>query len=158
MMICNISTFSYNGGPTWPPLQHGSIGSIKGRCLFDTCEKTNSANFSVRSFHTPITSENPLGPPVWVFCKDASSKYSETDTHIDQNVYSNPYSQAVYTPGGCRLQRAWRMSIATGKRESRPYQFRWSRRTTFPISDVGNCVSHVLTQVPRLTMYNLRHQ
>ena len=52
----------------------------------------------------------------------------------------------------------WLMSIATGPRESRPYRFRRSRRTTFPISDVANCVSDVLTQVPRLTMYNLRHQ
>ena len=52
----------------------------------------------------------------------------------------------------------WPMSIATGPRESRPYRFRRSRRTTFPISDVANCVSDVLTQVPRLTMYNLRHQ
>ena len=38
-MVCKVSTFSYNSGSTGVPIYHGSIDSIKDRCVNRTCPK-----------------------------------------------------------------------------------------------------------------------
>ena len=39
IMVCNVSTFSYNTGTPGGALYLGNIGSPKDRCVSDTCEK-----------------------------------------------------------------------------------------------------------------------
>ena len=39
IMVCNVTTFSYNRGPSGGALYLGNIGSPKDRCVSDTCEE-----------------------------------------------------------------------------------------------------------------------
>ena len=45
MMICKVSTFSYNRPPRGGALYDGNIGSVKDRCVLDTCENLKNVNF-----------------------------------------------------------------------------------------------------------------
>lgn len=43
-MVCKVSTFSYNSSSTGVPIYHGSIDSIKDRCVIRTSAKKISAH------------------------------------------------------------------------------------------------------------------
>ena len=45
IMVCNVTTFSYNRGTPGGALYLGNIGSPKDRCVSDTCEKKIPEDF-----------------------------------------------------------------------------------------------------------------
>ena len=44
-MVCNVTTFSYNRGPSGGALYLGNIGSLKDRCVSDTCDEKIPVDF-----------------------------------------------------------------------------------------------------------------
>ena len=57
IMVCNVTTFSYNRGPSGGALYLGNIGSPKDRCVSDTCEKKiadDCFGFSIKTPGSPL--------------------------------------------------------------------------------------------------------
>ena len=61
IMVCNVTTFSYNRGPSGGALYLGNIGSLKDRCVSDTCDEKIPVDFFGFSIMTPVSPLEPLG-------------------------------------------------------------------------------------------------
>ena len=61
IMVCNVTTFSYNRGTPGGALYLGNIGSPKDRCVSDTCEKKIPDDFFGSSIKTPVSPLETLG-------------------------------------------------------------------------------------------------
>ena len=76
-MVCKVSTFSYNSGSTGVPVYHGSIVSIKDRCVVRTCARKKPAE-TVPSLDPHFSCVFLQGASTEVNYEDQRSKYSET--------------------------------------------------------------------------------
>ena len=65
IMVCNVTTFSYNRGPSGGALYLGNIGSLKDRCVSDTCDEKIPVDFFGFSIKTPVSPLEPLGGMLW---------------------------------------------------------------------------------------------
>ena len=76
-MVCKVATFSYNSGSTGVPVYHGSIVSIKDRCVVRTCARKKPAE-TVPSLDPHFSCVFLQGAPTEVNYEDQRSKYSKT--------------------------------------------------------------------------------
>ena len=67
-MVCNVTTFSYNRGPSGGALYLGNIGSLKDRCVSDTCDEKILGSLLRHQFHL----WNP-----WGACSGSGSRKPE---------------------------------------------------------------------------------
>ena len=117
IMVCNVTTFSYNRGTPRGALYLGNIGSPKDRCVSDTCD---FFFFLGSLFRHQFHLWKPLGgcsgsvsqrPEVKIFKNEQfrlirrfETRYGSLVVQNKQNVYSNLYSQAVTHPSTNRSQ------------------------------------------------------
>lgn len=68
IMVRNVTTFSYNRGPSGGALYLGNIGSLKDRCVSDTCDEKILGSLLRHQFHL----WNP-----WGACSGSGSRKPE---------------------------------------------------------------------------------